>query len=46
MNPPKNRCENLKYCNREDEEKPERKRGIRIRKGKQKHIRNNIKNHE
>lgn len=40
INPPKHRCKNQKYCNREDEEKAERKRGIRIGKGKQKHIGN------
>jgi hypothetical protein len=46
MNPPKHRCENHKCCNREDEEKAERKSGIQIRKGKQKHIGNNITNQE
>lgn len=36
MNPPKHPSENLKYCNREDEVKAERKRNIRIRKVKTK----------
>jgi hypothetical protein len=34
-NPPKHSCGKHKYCNRENEEKAARKRGIRIRKRKQ-----------
>jgi hypothetical protein len=30
LTPPTHRCGNRKYCNREDEERAERKRGIRL----------------